>query len=63
MDLSERSESDEGHQCIKVGNAPDIKRNQEMEGFKDMLYNPHFLRTIVVTGPRGSGTSAALFGG
>ena len=37
-----------------------IKRNQEMEGFKDMLYNPHFLRTIVVTGPRGSGKSTLV---
>ena len=37
-----------------------IKRNQEMEAFKEMLYDPGPLRTIVVTGPRGSGKSTLV---
>ena len=36
-----------------------IKRNQEMKAFKKMLYNPG-LKTIVVTGPRGSGKSTLV---
>ena len=36
-----------------------IKRNQEMEAFKEMLYDPG-LKTIVVTGPRGSGKSTLV---
>ena len=37
-----------------------IKRNQEMEDLKDMLYDPVYLQTIVVTGPRGSGKSTLV---
>ena len=37
-----------------------IKRNQEMEDFEDMLYDPVYLQTIVVTGPRGSGKSTLV---
>ena len=38
-----------------------IKRNQEMEAFKDMLYDPRpRIKTIVVTGPRGSGKSTLV---
>ena len=37
-----------------------IKRNQEMEALKDMLYDPEYLKTIVVTGPRGSGKSTLV---
>ena len=37
-----------------------IKRNQEMEAFKNRLYNSLFLRTTVVTGPRGSGKSTLV---
>ena len=37
-----------------------IKRNQEMEAFKKMLYDPGPLKTIIVTGPRGSGKSTLV---
>ena len=37
-----------------------IKRNQEMKAFKKMLYDPEYLQTIIVTGPRGSGKSTLV---
>ena len=37
-----------------------IERNQEMEAFKKMLYDPGPLKTIIVTGPRGSGKSTLV---
>ena len=36
-----------------------IERNQEMKAFKKMLYDPS-LKTIIVTGPRGSGKSTLV---
>ena len=37
-----------------------IERNQEMKAFKRKLYNSEDLKTIVVTGPRGSGKSTLV---
>ena len=37
-----------------------IERNQEMKAFKHMLYNSGDLKTIIVTGPRGSGKSTLV---
>ena len=37
-----------------------IERNQEMEAFKNRLYNSEDLKTTVVTGPRGSGKSTLV---
>ena len=37
-----------------------IERNQEMEALKDKLYDPEYIKTIIVTGPRGSGKSTLV---